>query len=44
MNNENENMQTQQKKKLKTLIATGFEPLSPIWGCSFGYSVPHIVQ
>ena len=24
------------------MIATGFEPLSPIWGCSFGYSVSHI--
>ena len=26
------------------MIATGFEPLSPIWGCSLGYSVLHIVQ
>ena len=33
------------RKKIKNwLIATGFEPLSPIWDCSFGYSVPHIVQ
>ena len=33
------------EKKIKNLlIASGFEPLSPIWGCSFGCSVPHIVK
>ena len=32
------------EKKNQQLVATGFEPLSPIWGCSFGCSVSHIVQ
>ena len=44
MKKENENMQIQQKIIKNWLIATGFEHLSPIWGCSLGYSAQHIVQ
>ena len=45
MKNENKNMWTQKIKKIKNrFTATGFEPLSPFWNCSLGYSVQQIVQ
>ena len=38
-------MWTQQKIKIKNWLATtGFEHLSPIWGCSLNCSVLHLVQ
>ena len=38
-------LRTIRESKIKNRVnATGFKPLSPIWGCSLDCSVPHNVQ